>query len=206
VLSVVQRSESVLAPGSPLFEIGDPASLEVEVDVLSEDAVHLRPDGLYGIYGRALGDGDRAGEASEVPARLREVSPRGFTKRSSLGVEEQRVHAWLSFVTPPPGLGHGYRVHMRAALEVARGALLVPRRALLRDGRDWIVFVGEGARARRRVVELGLGDESWVVVRSGLTGSEDLCLDVPETLEDGDPVVLEEARDLAPPAPLPGQG
>lgn len=206
VLTVMNRSEAILAPGTPLFELGDPTSLEVEVDLLSEDAVHVRPDGLYGIYGRALGGDDEAGRSAEVPAQLREVSPRGFTKRSSLGVEEQRVHAWFAFIQAPPGLGHGYRVHLRAALEVARDAILVPRRALLRDGRDWIVFLDQGGRARRRVVTPGLGDESWVVVLRGVTPEDVLLLDVPETLEEGDPVTVEPARDLPLPAPLPGQG
>jgi HlyD family secretion protein len=197
VLRVLHRSEAVLPAGTPVFEVGDPTTLEVEADVLSEDAVHLRPEGLYGVYGRAL-------DGLEVPVRLREISPRAFTKRSSLGVEEQRVHAWFTFVRPPARLGHGYRVHLRAALEVARDAALIPRRALVRQGRGWGVFVAEGESAALRPVEPGVGDESWVALTRPLSPGTQLLLDVPETLEPGDPVSLRPAVDLPDPAPLPG--
>ncbi|MCA9086759.1 MAG: HlyD family efflux transporter periplasmic adaptor subunit, partial [Planctomycetaceae bacterium] len=43
VLRVFQESATVVTPGEPLLEIGDPSDLEVEVDVLSTDAVRIRP-------------------------------------------------------------------------------------------------------------------------------------------------------------------
>jgi HlyD family secretion protein len=196
ILAVLQRSEAVLPAGTPLFEIGDPDSLEVEADLLSEDSTSLAPEGLFSIslQGR---------ETQEIPVKLRGISPRGFTKRSALGVEEQRVHAWFSFLVPPKKLGHGYRVYLRAATRVIRGAILVPRRALVRRGNGWSCFLS-GPTARMRTVTLGPGDASWVSVLSGLVEGDEVLLDVPEDLLDGDPLVRSPALDLAPPAPLPG--
>ena len=43
VLRVFQENATVIQAGARLLELGDPADLEVEVDVLSADAVKIRP-------------------------------------------------------------------------------------------------------------------------------------------------------------------
>ncbi len=198
ILHVHHRSGGFLPRGTPLFELGDPTTLEIEADLLSEDAARLLPDGAYGVYGGALGEGER-------PVRLREVSPRGFIKRSSLGVEESRVHVWFTFATEPPrGLGHGYALNLRAALEIARAAPLIPRRAMFRTGRGWSVCTLEGDRASFLPVEPRLGDESWVALVRPLPEGVRLALDPPETLEPGDRLRPRPALDLPDPALLPG--
>jgi len=45
VLAIHHESEGVVVTGEDLLEIGDPAALEVAVDVLSADAVRIRPGG-----------------------------------------------------------------------------------------------------------------------------------------------------------------
>src|SRR5262249_60413184 len=43
VLRVLQESEAVVTAGTPLIELGDLSDLEVEIDVLSSDAVRIPP-------------------------------------------------------------------------------------------------------------------------------------------------------------------
>ena len=43
VLRVLQESAAVVNAGTPLLELGDPLDLEVEIDVLSRDAVKIHP-------------------------------------------------------------------------------------------------------------------------------------------------------------------
>ena len=43
VLRVMQKSEGAVALGAPLLEVADPRSLEAVVDVLSQEAVGVRP-------------------------------------------------------------------------------------------------------------------------------------------------------------------
>src|SRR3974390_2579864 len=43
VLKVMQESETVLQPGTPILEVGDPRDLEIVVDVLSTDTVQTPP-------------------------------------------------------------------------------------------------------------------------------------------------------------------
>jgi HlyD family secretion protein len=43
ILKVMQESETIVSPGTPLIEIGDCRDLEIVVDVLSTDAVEIKP-------------------------------------------------------------------------------------------------------------------------------------------------------------------
>src|SRR6185503_12107065 len=94
VLRVFQESAAVVTPGTPLVEVGDPVGdLEVEIDVLSRDAVKVHP-------GDAVLLEHWGGEAP-LRGRVRVVEPSGFTKISTLGVEEQRVWIVADLVEPP---------------------------------------------------------------------------------------------------------
>ena len=111
VLKVLQESEGPVAAGQPLLEIGDSASLEVEVEVLSTHAVKIMPGSKVVL--------DRWGGAQAVKGRVRVVEPSGFTKISALGVEEQRVRVIVDFSSPHEAwarLGDGYRVEARFVL------------------------------------------------------------------------------------------
>lgn len=181
VLQVVRESEAVVPAGAPVIEIGNPhGDLEVVVDLLSADAVRVRPGALVHIEGWG---GNRP-----LTGRVRRIEPFGFLKISALGVEEQRVNVRIDLVGDPASwarLGHGYRVDAAIVTDRAERVLRVPTSALFRDGRRWAVFVNERGRARLRPVELGLMNESHAEVRGGLNGNEEVVLFPSETVRNG---------------------
>ena len=65
--------------------------MEVEVDVLSSDAVKIRP-GTKALLEQWGGD-------APLPATVRLIEPCGLHKVSALGVEEQRVNVILDLAT-----------------------------------------------------------------------------------------------------------
>lgn len=108
VLRVLEESATVVQPGTPLIEVGDPSDLEIEVDVLSQDAVNISPGA------RVVVEHWGGGEA--LAGRVRVVEPSAFTKVSALGVEEQRVNVIADFTSPGEergALGDGFRVEAR---------------------------------------------------------------------------------------------
>lgn len=171
------ESTRPVQPGDPLLEIGDPATMEVEVDVLSADAVTLREGMPVQLH--------RWGEAQPLRGRVRRIEPAGFTKVSALGVEEQRVwvivdisseHAdWLR-------LGDAYRVNASFVLGQRSGVVRVPATALFRQGDGWAVFRVQSGRAVATPVSLGLQGGPWAEVLDGLAP--------------GDAVVVHPGRDL----------
>ena len=149
VLARLRESAGPVAIGEFLLEIGDPASLEIEVDLLSSDAVRVAPGMDVRLH--------RWGGELPLAARVRRVEPVGFTKISALGVEEQRVWVLCDFVSPPADwqrLGDGYRVDAQFILS-SGSALTVPTGALFRRGEGWAVFAVDNGRAVERTVTVG---------------------------------------------------
>ena len=171
VLAVHHESEGVVTTGEQLLEIGDPAALEIAVDVLSADAVRIRP----GMAVHLL----RWGGPKPLQAVVRTVEPTGFTRVSALGVEEQRVWVIADIVSPRSEweqLGDGYRVEAEFVLWSGDRVLQVPSSALFRVGREWAVFVIADGRADQRIVTIDR--------------SSGLAMQVVDGLEEGDIVIL----------------
>jgi len=180
VLKVVKESEGVVASGSPLVELGDPARLEIVVDLLSADAVRVQPGQRVNI--------DAWGGEQSLNGVVRRVEPFGFTKVSALGIEEQRVNVLIDLTDPRARwarLGHGYRVEPSIVLWESDDVLKVPRSTLFRHGSGWAVFVAQGGRAVRREVELGEGNGLEVQIVTGLETGEQLVLHPSGRVTDG---------------------
>ena len=180
VLRRYYESARPVQTGEPLLEIGDPAAMEVEVDVLSADAVRLRD----GMTVELL----RWGGAPPLAGRVRRVEPGGFTKFSALGVEEQRVWAIVEIASPRgewTSLGDAYRVNARFILQEARGVLRVPSSATFSEDGGAAVFRIDGARGRLTKIEPGIEGEGWVEVKRGLEAGDRVVLHPDRKLSDG---------------------
>lgn len=133
--------------GQQLLEMGDTAQLEVEAEVLSSDAVKVRP----GMTARLL----RWGGPGELQAHVTRVEPGGFTKVSALGVDEQRTRVILDIDSPRQqwmALGDAYRVELEFVLRHEDRVLQVPASALFIDTRKAAeeTTAGETASDRER--------------------------------------------------------
>ena len=191
VLRVLEESERVVAAGTPILEIGDSSRLEVVIEVLSSDAVRVRP----GMPVRLEGWG---GEGALVAA-VRTVEPAAFTKVSALGVEEQRVNVIADLAGDAATLGDGYRVEARIVTWSAESVLKVPASALFRRSGPagggagpapgaaggWAVFAVEGGRARLRPVEIGHRTAAEVEILGGLAAGDRVVLHPANELRDG---------------------
>ena len=180
VLKLLHESEGAVATGQPLLEIGNPETLEVEVDVLSTHAVKIAPGSKVIL--------DRWGGDQPVQGTVRVVEPSGFTKVSALGVEEQRVRIVVDITSPREAwqrLGDGYRVEARFVLWEGEDVLQLPTSALFRHGDGWAVFVMEGGRARMTPVETGQRAGLATEVLSGLGAGARVVSHPDDTLSDG---------------------
>ena len=164
VLWLEDESARLVQAGEVLMGIGDLADLEIEVDLLSADAVRIAPGAPARI--------ERWGGEGALEARVRRIDPRGFTRVSALGIEEQRVRVRLDLLTPPearPGLGDAFRVFARIVEWETDAALQVPIGALIRDDGAWAVFRIENGTARLTRVEIGRRTQDSAEVMSGLS-------------------------------------
>ena len=192
VLEHPVENERHLAAGTVLLKIGRIDQLEVEADILSQDVIDIKPDDAVEIYGPAIG----AHAGNGVAGRVTRIYPAGFTKVSSLGVEQQRVKIIIQFA---PGvlkdlrasrdLGVDYRVRVRVFTANRTNTLLVPRSALFRGAdNSWRVFAVRGGRAVMQPVDVGLMNDEMAEVTSGVQENEAVVLAPESSLSPGDRV------------------
>lgn len=180
VLKVMQQSEGMVMAGTPLMELGDPARLEVAVDILTEDAAQIRPGTLVRL--------SNWGGPDVLEGRVRLIEPAAFTKVSALGVEEQRVNAVIDIVSAPEkwhALGDGFKVDVQILVQVVENAVQAPVSALFPVGARSALFVIEGGRARQREIELAARNGSQAWVKTGLTPGTQVIVYPPSSLKDG---------------------
>ena len=180
VLKVRQKSEGPVSLGAPLVELGDPRALEAVIDILSQEAVAVRPGMPARIeLGSAL---------QPVSARVRLVEPAAFTKVSALGVEEQRVNVILDFTEGAAGMptvGDAFRVEASIVVARVEDGLKIPVGALWRDGDRWAVFIADGGRARKRYVDVQLRNALEALASSGVAAGERVVVYPSDALKDG---------------------
>ena len=180
VLRVLQESATAVAPGQPLLEVGDPTNLEIVVDVLSSDAVKVRPGAKMLL--------EHWGGAQPLVARVRRVEPAGFLKVSALGVEEQRVNVIGDFVDPLERwstLGDAFRVEARIVTWEGQDVLRVPSSALLRSGDGWAAFMVSAGRARIRQVRIGHSNGLESEILGGLEAGDRVIVHPGDKVKDG---------------------
>ena len=179
ILKLPQESEAVVPVGAPLVDIGDPTDLEIVAELLSTDAVQVKPEALVRIDGWG---------GSPLQGRVKRVEPAGFLKVSALGIEEQRVRTIIDFTDPVEAwkqLGHDYRVIVHVVTSKSDNALTIPVGALFRVGDTWAVFTEKGGRARTTPVAIGQRNNRTAEVRSGLSEGDRVVLHPSDRIVDG---------------------
>ena len=179
VLRVFQESAAVVAGGTRLLELGDPRDLEMEIDVLSTDAVRMRPGARVIV--------DHWGGPEPLAGRVRVVEPAGFLKVSALGVEEQRVNVIADFTDPLEKrrpLGDAYRVEARIVISEGEG-LKVPAGAVFRRGGGWACFAVRDGRATLTEVGVGRTNGLETEILSGLGEGDTVVVHPSDRVADG---------------------
>ncbi|HEY3358312.1 MAG TPA: HlyD family efflux transporter periplasmic adaptor subunit [Polyangia bacterium] len=185
VLRLLQEHEGPVAAGAPLVEVGDATALELCVDVLTSEAVRMRPGAAVALL--------EWGGPGALHGRVRAIEPSAYTKVSALGVEEQRVNV---IVDPAPAagagaaagwalLGDGFHVEAHITVAERENALKVPAGALFRAGGRWAAFTIQGRRAALRHVETGAQGGGEVEITAGLREGDRVILHPGDLLEEG---------------------
>jgi len=185
VLRVFQESEGVVTVGAPLLELADPSDLEVVVDVLTTDAVHIAPGATVWV--------ERWGGTVAVEGRVRLVEPSAFTKISALGIEEQRVNVIIDVAGHDVAgheeqwraVGDGYRVDARIVIFQVDDVVQVPVGALFRDGEGWAVFAVSDGHARKRVIQVSRRGSATALVEKGVEPNEHVIVYPSDAVQDG---------------------
>jgi HlyD family secretion protein len=196
VLRVMQQSESIVALGAPLLEIGDTKNMEIVAELLTTDALQAAPGTPVKI--------ERWGGTGILEGRVRRVEPAAFTKVSALGVEEQRVNVLIDITSPYEkwkALGDGFRVNVRIITLAKNNVLRIPVSTVFPDvvsdqPNAMAVFMVADGKAKLVPVAVGArnGVDAWIT--SGLQTGDQVIMYPGNTVKNG---VRVTAREIAVP-------
>ena len=134
----------------------------------------------------------------EMTGRVQRVYPQGFTKLSSLGVEQQRVKVVIAFAEGELGgllesnqtLGSGYRLRVRIITANSPDAVQVPRSSVFQapDG-SWQLLAVKNGVVETTTVELGLINDEQVEIVSGVEPGDQVVAVPDNSMKTGDPIV-----------------
>lgn len=171
ILRIFQESSTIVTPGMPILEVGDPQDLEVVVDVRSEDAIRVQPGAKVFL--------EQWGGNHELRGVVRRIEPSAFERVSALGIEEQRVNVLIDFQNDShhaTNLGDGYRVEARIVVWQNEDTLRVPVGALFREQNQWAVFCNRNGRAELVRLEIGHRDSQFAEVLAGLREGDQVII------------------------------
>jgi len=180
VLERFEQGGGPLPAGRRLLRLGDLQALEGVAEVLTQDALRLE-----------VGDTVRltaVGLDASLEGHVKRIEPAGFTKLSSLGVEQQRVKVIIELGSVPAGLGVGYRLQARFFTAIKTDALIVPRFSVLQglDGGHYAFKVVADKLVRQPVI-VGLRNDLDFEILEGL-GVNDRIVAIPDTeMREGHP-------------------
>jgi HlyD family secretion protein len=183
VLRVIEESSRVVAAGTALMDVGDPADLEVVIEALSRDGAAIQPGARVEL--------EQWGGSEPLQARVRLVEPAAFTKVSALGVEEQRVNVIADIVTPVEkraNLGDLFRVEARIITWEAEKVLKVASGAVFRRGDESAVYATRNGRAIFQPITTGRTSGTETEIVNGLNEGEDVIIYPGDRIHDGDRV------------------
>jgi HlyD family secretion protein len=186
IFRVPERSERVVMAGQPILELGDAHQLELVIEVLSEEAVRIRPGQRVVV--------DRWGGDRPLHGTVRLVEPSAFRKISALGIEEQRVNVIADVSDAPPELGDAYRVEAEIVVWEHDSVVKVPVSALARMGDQWSVFVVENGVARQQPIEIGHRNPLDAEVTAGIEPGREVIVHPGFEIRDGARVRVREGE------------
>jgi HlyD family secretion protein len=180
VLHVFQESTRTVLQGTPLLEIGDPADLEVVVEMLSRDGAAIAPGAPVVL--------EQWGGPVPLEGRVRLVEPAAFTKISALGVEEQRVLVVVDLTTPLAerrSLGDNFRVEAQVVTWQQADVLKAPSSAVFRHGSAWAAYIVRDGRAVMVPVKVGRSSGVEFQILEGLNAGDEVILYPGDRIKDG---------------------
>lgn len=177
IYRVYEESERVVSAGSPLFDISNDDSLEIVIDLMTQDAVKVAAGDPILVTGW--------GEDRVISARVITIEPQAFTKVSALGVEEQRVNVIAEFLEPSQPLGAGYRIEAGIVVWEQDRVLTVPTSAIFQRTNTWQVFAVVDDKVELRSLELGQRGREYAQVLDGLNENDVVVLYPSDLIEEG---------------------
>ncbi|ATW23448.1 efflux RND transporter periplasmic adaptor subunit [Candidatus Formimonas warabiya] len=182
VLFVGAEKGSQVQEGTRLIVVGNTDALEVTANVNEMDAGSLKKGQPVKIECAVLPEKEFTGEVSRV-------SNAAITSDNQ-GNEGVSLPVTVKLTGDTAGLKLGFTVDLLITTMKEENLLTIPVEAIVSQEETKMVYVVENGTARKRNIRTALGNELYDVVISGLKEGEEIILNPPPELQDGQKVLV----------------
>jgi multidrug efflux pump subunit AcrA (membrane-fusion protein) len=173
VYGLPRKTREAVAAGQVVAGVADPEHRRVRARVEQPDLPRIRAGQRFLVTFDGLSDRKWEGQVGFVSPGLREIN----------GREVGEVLGEIP--DPSAALPFNASVNVQIVAGEKKGALVVPRAALFRDGDKRYVWLLDAGKARRRDVSVGLVGLTDVEITGGLRESDPVLLPGASALSDG---------------------
>jgi HlyD family secretion protein len=164
--------------GMAAFVIGDLADLEIETEILADEAGKIRPGNLVTVSGKAIGD-------QILPGKVARIAPMAKNVVSSLGVNQKRFTVTIALTAGHGRLRPGADVDVKIVAASVPRAVKVPLSAVFDyHGRMHVFLVAKG-KAILRPVTKGIENDEAIEIKAGLKPGELILTRPDNTVKEG---------------------
>ncbi|MFN8577473.1 MAG: efflux RND transporter periplasmic adaptor subunit [Candidatus Sericytochromatia bacterium] len=179
VLEVYLKDKTTVPSGSKLLKIGDFKSIVIQSDILTEEITKIKIGMKVEVTGKALNN-------KKIFAKVSKIYPTGFTKVSSLGVEQQRIKVNIDFDNTKLNLKPETNLDIKIITKENKNTLVIPERSIFKDKNKWYVFkVNNLNKLEQKEVKIGLKNEDNVEIINGLNEKEIIVLEPDNKIKEG---------------------
>ncbi|MGE5607501.1 MAG: efflux RND transporter periplasmic adaptor subunit [Bacteroidota bacterium] len=164
--------------GTAAFVIGNLSDLEIEAEILADEAVNIRPGNPVVITGNAAG-------GRELKGTVAEVSPIAKNIISSLGINQKRRLITIALTGETGQLKPGVDIDVKIITKLKPNAIKVPLSAIFDRQGQTCVFVVKNGVAKIRQVDIKIENDEEVEIGAGLKPGEIIIVRPDNDLKEG---------------------
>lgn len=178
VMSKEVDKDQAVSSGTLMYEIGNYDSAYIKVDVLVDDISNIKIGQKVVISGDVIND-------DEINGEVYYIAPKALSKVSSLGVEQQRIEVRIRFDNSSLKLKPGYTLDVDITTKEKQDTLYISDKAVFTmDGKE-AVFVVKKGKLVIQSIEIGIENDDYIEVVSGLSEGDMIVVDPDSKLKPG---------------------
>lgn len=178
ITDIFLKDLTTISSGTKIIKISDPKSIEIESDILSDEIFKIKKGQKVEISGKSLND-------KTIIGYVKKVFPSGFTKISSLGVEQQRIKIRISFDNKNINLKSGTNLDIKIIVNENNNTIIVPERSIFKDNNKWKVLSVDNKKVVLKEILIGLKNDDFVEVLKGLSVNDIIIEEPNNNIKEG---------------------
>lgn len=178
IIEKLVDENSIGAPSTAAFVVGNIKSLELEANILSDDIYKVKVGNEVEVSGKAMGD-------SIIKGKIVKIAPEAKNITSSLGVNQKRVPITIEISDDENLLKPGYDLEIKIITEIKSDVLLIPDSAVFDYQGESCVFIADSGKAIIRPISKGIESERTIEVLDGLKEGERIILKPDNNTKEG---------------------